>query len=157
MKMNFHSTVLFVKNIEESCRFYTDVLGQEIEYDFGGNIILKCGLTLWQIQEEHVINRTLIDKKQYDKYPMELCFETEKFENAVMNIKEAKAKLMHDVKEENWGQLTIRFYDPDNNLIEVGESLKTFITRLLSNMSIGEVSKKSGVKVEDIHKIISEG
>ena len=39
MKLNFHSTVLFVKDIEVSKQFYCNILSQEIDSDFGNNII----------------------------------------------------------------------------------------------------------------------
>ncbi|MCC8174194.1 MAG: glyoxalase, partial [Odoribacter sp.] len=32
--------------------------------------------------------------------------------------------------EELWGQRTIRFYDPDGHLIEIGEALPVFLTRI---------------------------
>lgn len=36
----------------------------------------------------------------------------------------ADMKLLHDLHDEPWGQRTIRFFDPDDHLIEAGESLK---------------------------------
>jgi catechol 2,3-dioxygenase-like lactoylglutathione lyase family enzyme len=50
MKPRFHSIVLFVKDIDRSKKFYTEVLGQEIDYDFGNNVALKNGITLWKIR-----------------------------------------------------------------------------------------------------------
>ncbi|MBN1577145.1 MAG: VOC family protein [Chitinispirillaceae bacterium] len=48
--LRFHSTAAFVADIKRAEQFYTDVLGQEIDLDFGNNVILKCGITLWQIE-----------------------------------------------------------------------------------------------------------
>ena len=55
--MKFHSSVLFVKDIEKSKDFYVKLLKQEIEYDFGMNVILKNGITLWEISPSHIIDR----------------------------------------------------------------------------------------------------
>lgn len=41
MTLKFHSTVLFVKDIELSKNFYCSILNQEIDTDFGNNITLK--------------------------------------------------------------------------------------------------------------------
>ena len=54
--MKFHSSVIFVNDIEKSKDFYVRLLNQEIEHDFGKNVILKNGLSLWEINPEHVIN-----------------------------------------------------------------------------------------------------
>ncbi len=37
---------------------------------------------------------------------------------------------LHVVHLEPWGQRTVRFLDPDQNIVEVGEALEVFISRL---------------------------
>ena len=47
--LTYASTVLFVKDINKSKRFYCDLLELEINHDFGTNIEFKLGLSIWQI------------------------------------------------------------------------------------------------------------
>jgi hypothetical protein len=62
---------------------------------------------------------------------------------------------LHDLVEEPWGQRTIRFYDPDNNLIEVGEAMDTFVRRIASTGKIAaEVSAITTIPEEIIRKIL---
>ena len=40
---------------------------------------------------------------------------------------------MHPVKQHAWAQRVVRLYDPDEHIVEVGESMDTVILRLLKN------------------------
>jgi catechol 2,3-dioxygenase-like lactoylglutathione lyase family enzyme len=51
MQIKFENVVFFVKDIEISKRFYTDVLGQEILMDFGKNV----GFQHFAIREESLV------------------------------------------------------------------------------------------------------
>ena len=57
--MKFHSTVIFVKEIGKSKDFYTRHLEFSMEHDFGKNVILSNGLTIWEILDNHVISKQL--------------------------------------------------------------------------------------------------
>jgi catechol 2,3-dioxygenase-like lactoylglutathione lyase family enzyme len=46
--VRYHSAVIFVRDIAAAKHFYIDVLGMEIDMDFGTNVGLKGGLSLWQ-------------------------------------------------------------------------------------------------------------
>jgi hypothetical protein len=53
--------------------------------------------------------------------------------------------------EESWGQRTIRFFDPENNLIEVGESLEALVKRLHSSgMKLNDIEKKTSLPMDMI-------
>jgi len=55
----------------------------------------------------------------------------------------------------NRGQKTIRIYDPDRNLVEIGEKLEVFIQRMYKEgMGIVEIVKKTGVPKQMIEKIV---
>ena len=156
MDLHYNSVVLFVKNIETSKGFYAEVLGQEIEYDFGKNVGLKSGISLWEIIEDHVISSSGKHGNTGDTKASELYFETKDMDHIQLDIAHHKLILLHDLLEEPWGQRTIRFYDPDNNLIEVGESMETFVRRLHgSGLSIEEVTARTTIPAEIIKQILN--
>lgn len=133
MDIRFHSSVIFVKDISISKSFYCDILKQEILYDFGNNVSLKGGLSLWQIQNNHIISKKLEGAGNPNK----------------------SLELFHNIHEETWGQKTIRFFDPDYNLIEIGEKLEIFIQRMYKEgLSISEINKKTGVPENLINEYI---
>jgi catechol 2,3-dioxygenase-like lactoylglutathione lyase family enzyme len=156
MNLKYHSVVLFVREIGKSKHFYTDVLQQEVEYDFGKNISFQSGISLWEIQEGHVIANAGVHGDTSSMKPYELYFETGDMEEVQRLVADHRLPLLHDLLEEPWGQRTLRFYDPDNNLIEVGETLETFIRRYYdSGMSPQEVSEKTTVPVGVIRQILN--
>jgi len=156
MNLKNSSIALFVKDIKVSKTFYCDILGLEVEFDFGGNIIFKGGIAIWQIDPNHIIPKLLgnsLGDSQSNHF--ELYFETESLDEDYSTLCSAKVKFLHEIHEEPWGQRTIRFFDPDNHLIEIGESMRGFVTRMLnSGMTSEQVSAKTGITIEDIEKII---
>ena len=154
MKLNFHSTVLFVKDNEVSKQFYCNILSQEIDSDFGNNISFKTELSLWQIPEEHILNTDFYNKSNSNK-SLEIYFETDDIVEIIDFINSKNIKKHHELIEESWGQKTIRIYDPDNNLIEIGEKLESFIKRMYQEgLSIEQINQKSGVQINLISKYI---
>lgn len=156
MKPHFHSIVLFVNDIEKSKKFYTEVLGQEIEYDFGNNVALKNGITLWRMMPEHIISRSGKHNKTITTKAFEIYFETNNLEIVQEVIAKNHLEILHDLMEEPWGQRTIRFYDPDNNLIEVGETLEKFVVRMAhSGMKLEEISAKTTIPVPIVKRLLN--
>lgn len=155
MKPNFHSLVLFVKDIDRSKKFYTEILGQEIEYDFGNNVALKGGITLWKMRPDHIINKSGKHSKIGTTKAYEIYFETDNLDIIQEMIAKNHLKILHDLMEEPWGQRTIRFYDPDNNLIEIGETLEKFVGRMAGmGMSLEEISAKTTIPLIIVKKLL---
>ena len=154
MNLKFHSSVLFIKDIEVSKHFYCDTLKLEIDTDFGNNVSLKNGLSLWQMPEWHTLNKEFYNKENKNK-ALELYFETDNIEQIVELIISKEISQYHELTEEKWGQKTIRIFDPDNNLIEIGEKLEVFIKRMnTEGLTIEQINKKSGVPINHINHII---
>jgi catechol 2,3-dioxygenase-like lactoylglutathione lyase family enzyme len=153
--MKFHSTVIFVKDIEKSKDFYTRFLRFSILNDFGKNVILDNSLTLWEILDEHQINRQL--KTHGNSNRFELYFESEDIEDHFQLLKESGIKFLHEIHEEPWGQRTFRFFDPDNHLIEIGEPLEIFVLNMYKKgLSENQISNKSGIPVDTVIAFITK-
>ena len=151
--MKFHSTVIFVKEISRAKIFYTRFLEFSIVYDFGKNVILSNGLTIWEIQDSHIISKQLQTKNDSNRF--ELYFESEDLEKVVNLLEKEGAVFLHKIHEEPWGQKTIRFFDPDNHLIEIGEPLEVFVNNLSRNgLSAKEISEKSGILIDTVNRLI---
>jgi catechol 2,3-dioxygenase-like lactoylglutathione lyase family enzyme len=155
MEIKFHSTVIMTEEFEQMKSFYQNILQQEIEFDFGNCIGFKNGLSLWKLKEEYPIAKKL--GRTFDKSGnknLEICFETDDFELVVENLKKHKLNYLHEVTEELWGQQTVRFYDPEKNLVEIGETIPCFVKRFKrQGMGIEEVSKRTSVPIELVEQI----
>jgi len=147
--MKFHSTVIFVKDIAQAKDFYTRFLNFTIEHDFGKNVVLSNGLTLWEIGKSHIINRQLETRNPTNRF--ELYFETEDIDGIFDMLNNAGIKFLHQIHEEPWGQQTIRFFDPDGHLIEIGEPLEVFVGNMSrKGLSAVQISEKCGIPVETV-------
>lgn len=145
MAIRYDSAVLMTEDISRMKEFYAGIMGQQIKHDFGACVIFKCGIAIWKLESGFPLAKA-IGTKRGPNGSLEICFDTEDFESDAACIKNAGAVLVHDVAEEQWGQLTIRFLDPDGNLVELGESIPCFCRRLYaSGMSLRQVSEKTGV------------
>lgn len=150
--MQLNSVVLFVKDISISKQFYLQILGFTIEHDFGANIIFKEMLAIWQIKDDHIIPKSTETRGKSNR--MELYFETENVDAIFEKLKAVGINFLHQIHEEPWGQRTIRFFDPDNHLIEIGESLATMVKNMAAKeMNVEEIHLKTGLN-EDLIKTL---
>ncbi len=151
------STALFVKDILIAKEFYSQTLGLNISLDFGTNVIFSCGLTIWEIRDNHIIPEVLgldnVNNKKVNRF--ELYFETGNLQSDFEFLKNKNVTFLNEIHEESWGQRTIRFFDPDRHLIEIGESMRQFVSRFHENgLTVEEINKKTSVPVEEIRKLI---
>lgn len=154
--MKYTCTVLAVKDIHKARKFYEDVFGLELEYDYGINISFTCGISLQQ--EFDWLVGLPKDKILTKSNNAELCFEEKNFDSFINSLKQyPDIVYVSDVIEHGWGQRVIRFYDLDGHIIEVGENMKMVVQRFLNTgMTMEEVSKRMDVTLLDLTKLLNE-
>ena len=92
-----------------------------------------------------------------ESHNMELYFEEDKFDDFIAKLEQRNdiKYVGEGIKEAEWGQRSIRFYDLDGHIIEVGENIKMVVKRFLdSGMSMAETSKRMGVSVPDLETLL---
>ncbi|MDR2009443.1 MAG: glyoxalase/bleomycin resistance/dioxygenase family protein [Bacteroidales bacterium] len=153
--------VLFVKDAGRAQGFYQDLLGLTVTGDFGGmNIIFKEGFALWQIMEQNIIpgilGNNIYNSEATSRF--ELCFETENLDNIYSKLKENDIRFLHEINTELWGQRTIRFYDYDGHLIEVGEAMHVFLRRIFEEegKNLEATAKRTFMTVEMLEQFLNE-
>lgn len=117
--MKFSNPLIVVSNMENSKQFYDKVLELKVIVDFGGNV-------------------------------SELYFEEDDFDGFLQKINDIEyINYVHTMIEHSCGQCVIRFYDPDNHIIEVGENIIMVVIRFLnSGLSIEEAAIRMDVPVD---------
>lgn len=153
--MKYSGMCIAVKDINRSKLFYQEVFGLKVYTDYGINVSFGD----FSIQQDFdwlvgVPKESVMEKSNN----MELYFEEDDFDAFVLKIKQRNdIEYLGDVKEAGWGQRSIKFYDPDGHIIEVGENLKMVVKRFLdSGMSMEETSKRMDVSVSDLKKILKD-
>ena len=86
-----------------------------------------------------------------------MYFEFDDVEKLVNLLKDKHVEFVHELKEQPWKQKVVRFYDPDNNIIEVGESLEYLVCRLKEEgHSIEQISELTGMSVTMVNELIEK-
>ena len=147
--MKFKNPLLVVTNIEQSIKFYWEVLGLRTISDLGIHAVLTGGLAL---QTENSWREFSGKEIQYHGNDIELYFEEDDFDTFINKLQTIKTiEYIHPVIEHAWGQRVIRFYDPDYHIIEVGENMKNVCKRYLDKgMSLEEISEKMGIPLKAV-------
>ena len=154
--MRFEAVCLSVKDIEASKKFYQDLMGLEIETDWGVNVGFK-GFALQQDFNE-IIGASK-DSIKTHSHNMELVFEAEDFDGFISKLKNyPNVELVRGgVFEQPWKQRVVHIYDLDGHIIEVGEKYLHVIQRLMADgMTVEEIEKQYGVSVADIEKYLNK-
>ena len=119
--MKLKNIVIVVKDIESSKQFYKELFGLDVILDQEGNAILTEGLVL---QESKVWEETLGQKVVWKNHASELYFEETDLELFLEKLQ----KYEREIPILSWPEVTegarraVRRYDPDGNMIEVGEA-----------------------------------
>ena len=152
--MKFKNVLIVVSDMERSRNFYKELFGLRIITDFGENVILSEGLVL---QEKKLWEKYIKKEVHMGGHDAELYFEEnyldeflEKLEKSVFQIRYVNPLVEHD-----WGQRVIRIYDPDDHVIEIGES-RVFVARRFLNAGLPpeEISKKTGLSIERLEGMV---
>lgn len=117
--MELKCTLIVVKDIEKSRKFYEELFGLKMLVDNDGNMILSGGLAL---QDEAIWRKFTGRDILPENNACELYFEEEDIEGFVQKLESVypEVRYVNRLMKHSWGQTVVRFYDPDGNLIEVG-------------------------------------
>lgn len=115
--MKLKNVLLVVKDIEISKSFYKEIFGLQVLTDFGTKVLLSEGLVLQELGEwENAIGTKIF----FGGHTMELYFEEYDLEAFVQKLEASKYHITYvSPLAEYAGEKVVRFYDPDNHLIEV--------------------------------------
>ncbi|MCT4636353.1 MAG: VOC family protein [Bacteroidales bacterium] len=145
--MKFICPLILVTDISKSKEFYCSVLNQEIKTDFGENVTFSGDFAIHL--KSHFKN--LIDNREIksEANNFELYFEEDDIETVVSKLKTNNVEFIHELKEQPWMQRAVRFYDPDKNIIEIGESMEFVSYRLyMKGNSVDGIVKMTGLSAE---------
>ena len=122
--MRLKNVLITVKDMEKSKAFYKELFGLDVILDNDGNVILTEGLVLQDagIWEE-TVGGGIIPRNNAS----ELYFEETDIESFAgkLDAYPEEIQYINRLTQDSRGRKVIRFYDPDGNLIEVGQNRKS--------------------------------
>ena len=120
----FYNTIVFVKDISKSKKFYTEVIGLKVLDDFQTIVFFENHFVIHNGNNllKTIYKRSPLLNFSKGKKNIEIYFETDNIEESYKNIIDCNVKVIHAIEKQAWGQKVFRFYDPDNHLVEIGEA-----------------------------------
>ncbi|MGV8109191.1 VOC family protein [Methanospirillum sp.] len=154
--IRYQSVVLLCSDIAISKQFYQDLFQLEIELDIGGLVTFVGGISLWEKKDALYLLYPGSDTITNPEKPaQELYFETDEIVEFSTILQERKVPLLHEIQVTPWNQRTIRFFDPDRNLIEVGESMEHVVKNLgKDGLPPEKIAEKTWMPLEYIKMIL---
>lgn len=149
----YKGTLIAVKNMEESKKFYHDILDMNVVGDFGANVQLNGGLFLQTIDtwSDFINNKDV----QFKNNAGELYFEVSDIDEFYKKLQAANIEYVHDLLEHTWGQRVVRFYDPNHHIIEVAEDISMVAKRFFHNgMTMEQVAERMDVPVDYVKECL---
>jgi len=148
--MHYTSTLIAVKDMEASKRFYRDVLGLRVAADFGENAVLEGGIALQTLDTWKTFIGT--DEIALPNNACELYFEEDDMDAFCERLQRFDISYVHELFEHRWGQRVVRFYDPDGHIVEVGETMSRVVLRFVqSGLSPEETAERMDVPLDFVH------
>ncbi len=114
--------VLTVKDIDETCNFYKDIFGMEVEDFSARKKVLKFGSQMLTLHQKR--RGFLPDGEETAPGPIDICFTvTDSVEQVKTELENKKIQIQGIAERRGqMGKVTsIYFHDPDQNLIEVNK------------------------------------
>lgn len=152
--MKFICPLIVVNDIIESREFYEKVLKQKVKIDHGENITFEGDFAI-HLKSHY---KELIHNKQIRRggNQFELYFEYDDLDVLEQKLKEAKVNWVHELMEQPWKQKVMRFYDPDQHIIEIGESMEHLVFRLKSEgLENKDIIKQTGLSKEFVDQVLN--
>jgi catechol 2,3-dioxygenase-like lactoylglutathione lyase family enzyme len=129
-----------VESIARSKEFYVNVLHQKIKEDYGENVGFEGGFSIHR--KEHYASLLGGRPVTPGGNNFELYFEDNDLDKIQSELKAAGVKFVHEIQTQPWQQKVLRVYDPDMNIVEIGESMIHVCKRLQSEgKSLEEIAK----------------
>lgn len=155
--MEYVCTLIAVKDLEKSKKFYCDILEQKVVQDLGANVTLSGGFALQTLTSWGEFIEIKQEKILFGGNNAELVFEVEDMDAFLSKIESFEITYVHSAKEHPWGQRVVRFYDPDQHIIEVGENMSVVVKRFIdSGLTIEQTALRTGMPLEAVNDLLAQ-
>jgi catechol 2,3-dioxygenase-like lactoylglutathione lyase family enzyme len=145
--MKYVCPLVTISDMKRSRDFYEKLLDQKVKYDFGESVTFHGDFAI-HLQSHY---KNLIDNREIKSggNNFELYFESDKIELIVEKLKGNDILFIHELREQPWRQKVVRFYDPDKNIIEIGETLEHLSFRLRKeDLSFEQISMITNMPID---------
>lgn len=153
--MGFKAVILVVEDVGRSRMLYEGLLGCRVEADFGiYNVGFEGGFALYKKS----FFAELIGHEDFvsNAHNLAVYFEFDDILTLRNTIIDNGFELVHDIKEQPWGQKVLRFYDYDHHIVEIAENMNQVLANMYqSGMSESLIAHKTGYTEDEVRRILN--
>jgi catechol 2,3-dioxygenase-like lactoylglutathione lyase family enzyme len=153
--MGFKAVILVVEDVRRSRMLYEGLLGCSVEADFGiYNVGFEDGFALYKKSffAELIDHDDIVSKA----HNLAVYFEFDDIHTLRDTIIANSFELVHDIKEQPWGQKVLRFYDYDHHIVEIAENMNQVLVNMYqSGMSESIIAHKTGYTEDEVRRILN--
>lgn len=152
--MKYSGALLAVGDMRRSKEFYCTLLGLQVSEDFGANVTLSHCIALQTMETWQEFIHKDPQEIRLGHHAAELYFEETDMDGFLQKLAAWPGiQYVHPLLEHRWGQRVVRFYDPDQNIIEVGEDMGMVVRRFLAQgMTPEQTALRMDVPLDYIHQ-----
>jgi catechol 2,3-dioxygenase-like lactoylglutathione lyase family enzyme len=164
-EIQFKGPAAYVRDLDRSRRFYEDVLGLKVARVMAREgrpiaVAYTAGLSIWDAGDAFasIFGSSAPDARHADHPVWENAFEVQDVDAMYERAMAAQSRFAHPLRELHWGQRTFRVYDPDGNVIDVGETHAAAVRHMVAGgMSHTQVAEKISLPVETVERFVLGG
>lgn len=151
--MKYCGLLISVSDMDKSKNFYEKVMEQKIGMDLGTHVSFINGFSLQSNYEELVGEKLEMQSKPNN---FQLYFEVDDFDSWEAKLTSQEGiEFLHHSKEYPWGQRAMRFYDYDNYIVEVSESMEYVARRFMKQgLTLEETAERTMYPVELLKQLL---
>jgi len=151
--MKYCGTLISVSDMAKAKNFYETVMEQRVLMDLGVHVSFQNGLSL-QSNYEELVGAELPMHVRSNNF--QLYFEVEELDHWETKLKATEGiEFIHESKEYPWGQRVMRFYDYDQYIVEVAESMESVAKRFLAQgLSAEETAERTMFPIEFVNSLM---
>lgn len=123
MEIRFRHSIALVKSIEESKRFYRDIIGLKVIREFDTFILFQDEFAIHAADLFYTYLNKPYHGEKMGHDNVDFYFTTSDLEGMQKKLKEEKVAFIHEIYKHAWGEKVIRVYDPDGHILEIGDAL----------------------------------
>jgi catechol 2,3-dioxygenase-like lactoylglutathione lyase family enzyme len=158
--LKYSGALLAVGDMAVSRKFYEDLLGQQVKFDFGQDVAFEGDFSLHlRSHFQTLLGDTGRNPEPASgrKHEGELFFETDEVEDVYQKLSAARVEFIHAVREQPWGQRVMRLYDPDGFIVEIGETMEAVVRRFhAQGLSAPQVSARTSMPLDFVERVIRQ-
>jgi catechol 2,3-dioxygenase-like lactoylglutathione lyase family enzyme len=161
-EIQFKGPAAYVRDLDRSRRFYEDVLGLKVARVMARDgrpiaVAYTAGLSIWDAGDAFltIFGWSEPGARQADQPVWENAFEVQDVDAMFERAVAAQSRFAHPLRELHWGQRTFRVYDPDGNIVDVGETHAAAVRHMVAGgMSYERVAEKISLPLETVERFV---